>query len=145
MKKILFLLLLFPALSNGQANLDSLFGVWNDLSQPDTSRLKAMGEISWEGYLFTETDSAFYFAQMQYDLAKEKGLKKYMAMALNTQGVTFYFQSDYAKAIHHYTKSLKLYQEMDYKLGIASSFNNIGGIYREQGNYGEAIHYYSKS
>ena len=32
-------------------NLDSLWGVWNDSSQPDTNRLKAMRTIAWDGYI----------------------------------------------------------------------------------------------
>ena len=73
-------------------NLDSLWGVWNDKSQPDTNRLKAMDKIAWNGYLSSQPDSTFYFAQMEYDLAEATGNKKQMAGALNTQGVSFYFR-----------------------------------------------------
>jgi len=62
--------------ASAQVNLDSLWTVWNDPGQPDTSRLEAMLNISWYGYLYSQPDSAFYFAQLQYDLAKSKGLKK---------------------------------------------------------------------
>ena len=74
MKKLLFILLLLPALSNAQVNLDSLWGVWNDATQADTNRLKAMQKISLK-YLYTQSDSAFYFAQLRLDFAKEKGQK----------------------------------------------------------------------
>ncbi|HIN40443.1 MAG TPA: hypothetical protein EYM84_09245, partial [Flavobacteriales bacterium] len=47
-------------------NLDSLWGVWNDKSQPDTNRLKAMNKIAWDGYLYSQPDSAFHFAQLQH-------------------------------------------------------------------------------
>ena len=87
-----------------------------------------MLDISWDGYLFTQPDSSFYFAQLQLDFAKEKGQKKHIAKALNTQGVSFYMQGNYTKAIDYYTKSLKIREEIGDKKGIASSLNNIGGI-----------------
>ena len=61
-----------------QVNLDSLFGVWNDETKADTSRLKAIDKIAWNGYLFSQPDSAFYFAQLEYDFALKVDNKKYM-------------------------------------------------------------------
>ena len=131
--------------ASAQVNLDSLWGVWNDEKQADTTRLKAMSQISQDGYLFTQPDSAFYFAGLQYDFAKEKGLKKHMANALNTQGASSYFQGDYAKAIDYYTQSLKIQEEIGDKKGISACLNNIGLIYKEQGDYAKAIDYYTQS
>jgi tetratricopeptide (TPR) repeat protein/serine phosphatase RsbU (regulator of sigma subunit) len=146
MKNLLYILfLLLPALTNAQVNLDSLWGVWNDETQADTNRLKAMNKISYEGYVFTQPDSAFYFAQLQLDFAKEKGQKKYIAYAVNTQGVSFYLQGDYAKAIEYYSQSLKIREEIGDKKGIATSLNNIGIIYYAKGESAKAIEYYSQS
>ena len=128
-----------------EVNLDSLWQVWNDNTQPDTSRCKAMYKISWNGYLFTQPDSAFYYAQQLYNFAHRNHLKKYKATALNTQGASFYVQSDYPKAIDYYTKSLKIRKEIGDKQGIAMSYNNIGIIYTEQCDYTKAIDYYTKS
>ena len=136
---------MLPALSNAQVNLDSLWGVWNDETQADTNRLKAMKDISYEGYLFTQPDSAFYFAQLQLDFAKEKGQKKYIASAFNTQGVSFYLQGDYTKAIEHYIQSLKIFEEIGNKKGIAGSLGNIGVIYRILGESTKAIDYVTQS
>jgi tetratricopeptide (TPR) repeat protein len=145
MKKLLYILLLLPTFSNAQANLDSLWGVWNDETQADTNRLKAMKNISWEGYLFTQPDSAFYFAQLQLDFAKQKKQRKHIAAALNTQGVSFAIQGDYAKAIEYYTQSLKIYEEIGNKSGIANSLYNIGLIHKNQGDFAKAIEYYNQS
>jgi len=104
-----------------------------------------MFNISWHGYLYSQPDSAAYFAQLQYDFAKSKGLKKHMAGALNTQGASYYLQGKYEQALAYYGKCLKLYEELGDKKRIASSYNNIGIIYDRQGNYGQTLEYFRKS
>ena len=84
-KTLLLILLVFPLLlsANKQTNTDSLWSVWNDTTQADTNRLEAMNKIVWKRYLYFQPDSAFYFAQIAHALAKQKGQKKYEALALN--------------------------------------------------------------
>ena len=125
--------------------MDSLWGVWNDSTQPDSSRLKALDEYAWSGYLYTQPDSAFFYAQLQYELAREKGLKKQMATALNTQGVSLQLQGDYIKAIKFHNRNLRIRQEIDDKRGIAIALNNIGMIYEEQGGNAKAIDFLTRS
>ncbi len=43
---ILFLLISFSSKAE-EVNLDSLWGVWNDKNQPDTSRIEAMHKIAY--------------------------------------------------------------------------------------------------
>jgi hypothetical protein len=112
---LIFLLTLLSSSSLvfGQpSNLDSLWSVWNDQTQPDTNRLKAMKKIAWDGYLFSQPDSAFYFAQMRYDLAEKTGWKKQMAGALNTQGISFFLRGDHPQALNHYQRSLTIRDEI---------------------------------
>ena len=153
MKNILFVYILFLSIpSIGQVNLpdlqtglDSLWGVWNDHNQPDTIRLEAIQNIAWDGYLFSQPDSAFYFAQLGYDFAKSRALKNQMAKTLNILGVSFWVQGEYTSAIDYYTRSLTIKEEIGDKKGIAGSLNNIGLIYNEQGDYASAIDYYTRS
>lgn len=127
-----------------QVNLDSLWTVWNDTSQADTIRLIAIHDLAWDGYLFSQPDSAFYFAQLQYNFAKSKGQKKQMALSLKTQGVSFYYQGDYTSAIDYYTRSLTIQEEIGDKKGMASSLNNIGIVYYLQGDHASAIDHYTR-
>ena len=146
MRKLLLILLIsFSGICLRAQNLDSLWGVWNDKAQPDTTRLKSMQKIAWDGYLFSQPDSGFYFAQMQYDLAKKSGLKNQMANSLNTQGVSFAIRSDYPKALNHFQRGLKLLEEIGDRKGIASALMNIGNIYMYQGDYPKALDYYQRS
>lgn len=128
-----------------QVNLDSLWMVWNDKNQPDTVRLKAIADFTIDGYLYSQADSAYYFAQLQYDYAKSQGLKKQMAGALNLQGASFWVRGNYSSAIDHYNRNLTIRKEIGDRKGIANSLNNIGVIYKTQGNYRMAIEYYTQS
>ncbi len=124
--------------------LDSLWTLWKDTSNHDTVRLRAMHLIAWDGYLFTQPDSAYYFAQLEYDLAERKGLKKEMANALNVQGITYQDQGDLARSIDHYMRSLALQEEIGNKRGIANALGNIGTIYSQQKDLHNSIVYYTR-
>jgi len=147
LKKSVFfsVLLLISFFSLAQVNLDSLWGVWNDETAQDSSRAKAMYTIAWSGYLFSQPDSAYYFAQMLYEFANEKGIKKEMASALSTQGVSYHFRSDYIKAMDYFQQSLKIYEEISNKRGMAGIMINIGLIYNKQGDYPQARDYFQQS
>ena len=97
-------------------NLDSLWSVWEDESQPDTVRLKAIKIYAWEGYLFTQADSAYYFAGLFYDFAKERGLEKHMAKALNVQGASLYLRCWLDEAMDCYQRSLEIRGELETEL-----------------------------
>ena len=138
-------LLLLSFSSKAQVNLDSLWGVWNDKTQPDTNRLEAMKSIAYDGYLFSQPDSAFYFAQKGYDFAEALDNKKWIAAALNTQGISFAIRGNYEKALEYYSKSLAIKKELGDKKGMGNSYGNIGNIYKDHGNYEKALEYASKA
>lgn len=124
---------------------DSLWSVWSDQNQPDTTRLNAMHAIAWDGYLFSQPDSAFQLAQLHYDFASSKMLKTHMAKALTIQGVSYALRSDYGMALNYINQSLNLSKEIGAKKGIARSYTHIGNITRLRGNYDSAIYYHNRS
>lgn len=91
------LLILINFTSRAQ-NYDSIWKIWYNTKLHDTIRLDALYTLSWEGTLFSDPDSSFKLAQMQYDYAKKKGYKIYEAQALNTHGVYYYFKGDLSMA-----------------------------------------------
>ncbi len=125
-------------------NLDSLWGVWNDKSQPDTNRLKAIHNIAGN-IMFSDPDSACNLAIIEYKLAKEKGFKKYMVTALNLQGVAFSIMGNNHKALDLFNKRLVIEKEEGNEDGMASAYGNMVNIYQQQGNHTKAIEYLSKS
>ena len=96
---LLISLILFLHSSYANLNVDSLLYVWNNPKELDTNRLNALQKIAWDGFVFVKPDSAIYYAQLQYDFASKKGLKKHAAEALNTQGVAYAILGDYNNSL----------------------------------------------
>ena len=148
MKQLLIIVLVFLSIrsvSLAQVNIDSLNGVWNDESQPDTTRFKAMKIISWDGYLFTNPDTAYTLLDELIELAKSKGNKKWEARALNIQGVSFIVRGNFSLALDHDLRSLKLYTEINFKEGMAHNYNDIGVIYKNLEQPPKALEYFTKA
>lgn len=118
---------------------DSLWGVWSNHTEEDTTRLKAIQRIAWHGYLFSQPDSAFYFAQLHYDFAEEKEMRKQMSSALNIQATALNFQGDFENALEYYGRSLQIGIEIGDRQGVGVCLNNMGNIYKNQGHYAKAI------
>jgi len=144
----LFLFLFSSHVSRAQfpnPNLDSLFRVWNDRSLHDTSRLNALNIIAFEGYLNEYPDSAFYYAQLQYEFAEARGIRKHMANALMTQGGSYEVRSDFSKALEYLQRSLIIFEEFFYRKEIANVLQRIGFIYERQGENSKALDYHQRS
>lgn len=133
-KGLLLLAFLFGMLgrAQAQANLDSLWNVWQDEGQPDTVRARALGRYAWSKYLYQQPDSAEYYGQLMYDFAEQHGSKKWMAWALRGQGVTYKIRGANAKALDYWLRSMEMSGEVKDLSGVAGSENNIGILYFEQ-------------
>ena len=152
MKKIVLFFGIFSIgiFSNAQSSLpknisDSLWNVWINPNLPDTTRLIAINKFIREGYLNTKQDSAFYYAQLQYDFALKKGIKKYMGHACNTQGAALYLKLDFLNALNYYSNGLLIFQELNDLNGIALALNGMGNIYKDQNDFAKAYDYYTQA
>ena len=147
--KLLFTILSFHACllscSVLALNTDSLRSICNDSMQSDTNRVEAMKKLIWENYIFSKPDSAYYFAQLEYDLAHDMGSFMYMADALSYQAISFYMRGNYPSAIEHFSKSIDLCKLIDNKEIMASNLTGMGNVYYQQGIYGQAIEHYTQS
>jgi adenylate cyclase len=124
---------------------ESLWSAWKDESLADTMRIKALYNFAWDGYLFSQPDSAFYFAQLQYDFSKSRGLKKQMANALNVQGVSFSVRGDFYQALDYYLLSLKIEEEIGDNNRNIALLSNIGNTYDILGDLPKALDYQIRS
>jgi len=139
---ILFLLSLSAAAQNSK---DSLWSIWTEQSESDTNRLKAIKTFTWENYLFSNPDSAIYFAKLQQVYAKNANEIKHEAIALNTIAIAQYFLRDYDEALFNYVEAIEKFKEIKNQKGIANALNNIGLIFLDKGEFEKAISYYTQS
>jgi adenylate cyclase len=142
---LLTILILFSGISvKAETKLDSVFTVWQDETQADTIRLQAIHKFILQGYIYNQPDSAYYFAQKQLDFAERKGLSKYIALALTTQGLSLRIRGDYPNSLVYHKKSMLFYEEIGDKTGIAGALVNIGNLYAIQSNFDKALEYFEQ-
>jgi len=127
-----------------QENVDSLLSVWNDVSQADTNRLKAINLIA-HPMCYSQPDSAYILSQLQYDFAASSGNKKWMAIALRTQGVSFFVKGEYEKAKEYNNLSLKIAEEIGDNKEKANIYNNLAILYSVLGDFDQAEIYFTNS
>ena len=124
---------------SAQFNDEFISKIWNDSTHSDTNKLREIDSFIWESYMFTYPDSAFYYAQFGYDLAKSINNEKWMATILNTQGLSFFFQGNYDKALMYFQRSLSIRESIEDYIGMGDSYNNIGLVYSYQNNNEKAL------
>ncbi len=145
MKSGIFLVfLLFTSGLVARTYRDSLRTVWNDPTQADTSRLKA---ISWFSLdcMDTDPDSAIYYSNLQFDFAEIRGLTAYRASALDLRAGAYAVKGDLSEAILYYQQSHDLYEEVGNKREMAGALYSIGSVYWTAGDYDIAIDYRQQS
>ena len=140
---ILFFLLVTTASLPAQVNTDSLWAVWSDPEQADTTRLKAIQDLAWSKF-YSNPDSTALLAQMELDFAWKVNSKKWQGTALNMLGGTYHMKGDFVAALNEYKKALNALMDAGELKNVASIYNNMGMIYRAQGNTARALEFYEK-
>ncbi len=142
---VLIFLIGISTLNLPARNLDSLWGVWKNESVSDSARFSALFDYSWEGYLYSQPDSAFFFADMLHDEALKKDQPDWVARALNLQGNSWIIRGDYFSAFKCFHASLAISNRTGNGKNQANSLHSIGIIYYYEGEYARAIQYYMQS
>ena len=148
MKKIISCFFIFFSLSLINVcyaqNIDSLWHVYNNLKNPDTTRLEAFNNIAWS-LLYTNPDSTYILGHIELEIARTKRLRKCETDALNTIGASYQVKGNYIKAIDFYQQCLKIREELKDLKGVAKSLANIGSIYININEFEKALDYQLKS
>ena len=129
------------AQSFSETQQDSLMSIWKDVTQQDTIRLSAVHRIAMEGYRFKNPDSAFYYAQLQYDFAHTTKHKNFQALALLTQGDYYLLKGDPDKALDIFNNALKLSQELKDRKPELISLGYIVRVFKTKGEIEKALDY----
>lgn len=94
---IAFSLIIAAYSLQAQTNLDSLYSVWEDESQSDSTRTEAYITYIWSGYVFSQLDSTFILAEEMITFGKNEDCPKALAVGLSLQGVSYHLRADFPK------------------------------------------------
>ena len=139
---ILTLFVLSGFCLKAQVNLDSLYTVWQDQTQSDSIRSKAYSDYIWDGFLFSQPDTAFILAEELLSYGLDNNYPRAQAAGYTLQGVSWVNRGDYPQTLDYYTRALEIYEQIGDPGGIAGALNNVGTIYHNQGDYSKALDYY---
>jgi adenylate cyclase len=144
-KILLLLTLSFSLLTTKAQNLDSLYAVWHDKSQPDSSRVNAYYLYVWYGYLATKPDTVEVLVQDLHRFAKEKNYPKAAALGHNLQGLVYINRGDNERAMEHLNQVIGIGEENGFKKVVADCYIIIGTVHTRLGNYAEALNVIDKA
>ena len=136
---VTFLLLSLSGFATSKA--DSLKSIYKNPELPDTTRVHALKELAGSVFMYSKPDSAFFYAQLQYELAEKAGYSKGMSAAIIIQGSSHFLRGNLEEALEKFEKGLEFSKKIDEKKGIASSLTGIGLVAFRKGNYVKALDY----
>ena len=140
MKKGIIIIILLSTLSVFSQRADSLWTLYRNTKNHDTTRLAALYELAWD-LLYTNPDSTYILGQKQLEMAREKKLRKQESKGFNTIGASFQVRGNYVKAIDAYQQCLKIMEEIGDTKGIAAAMGNIGSLYIDLKDFSKALGY----
>jgi two-component system NtrC family sensor kinase len=140
---VLWFLSSFCSIKAQDHAVDSLQKILTKASN-DTTRVFTMLRIS-NCYYYSQSDSAMFYAQNAYNLAKKSQFKLGEAQSLAIIGGLFFETGNFVEALEAHLKTLQIFEEIKNTAGIAACYNNIAMVYQEQKYYDNATHYYFKA
>ncbi|MEO1448015.1 MAG: tetratricopeptide repeat-containing sensor histidine kinase [Bacteroidota bacterium] len=148
--QLLFWALLLPLGLAGQPSLspqtqDSLFAIWEDRSQEDSTRLQALYDYTWDYYLFSDPDSAVYWADIQHAFARESGQLAYAGQAYNIKAVAAMIKGEMETVADFFLKAIALFDSAGAQSAAAGALGNLGGYYYQVSEWDLALTYHQKS
>jgi tetratricopeptide (TPR) repeat protein len=75
----------------------------------------------------------------------KKEVAQGLAKAYGSMGIVFSEQSNYAKALEYYLKSVKIYESLKDESKCSKIYNNIGVVYKSQNSDFKALEYFIKA
>ncbi len=127
-----------------QVDIDSLRSIAEDQSNPDSIRFTACFDLIWEGYLFSQPDSAYNLARDLQRNARSEGNLVFEARASELLAATWYVRGDLRTALIHYDTALTLHKRNGDQDGMADVMTNMAGMRAFLGERSEALRLYEE-
>lgn len=85
------------------------------------------------------------FEEGSVSATNKKEISLGLAKAYGSMGIVFSEQSNYAKALQYYLKSVKIYESLNDESKCSKIYNNIGVVYKSQNSDFKALEYFIKA
>ncbi|MEO0404408.1 MAG: tetratricopeptide repeat protein, partial [Bacteroidota bacterium] len=145
MKNLLLTVFILLGTFQLNAQKDSLMHIWKDSSQKDTVRFTAIYDLIWEEYMFSQPDSAEFYALQMKDFAMELDIDEYRLTAMNAIGVSYAIRDQQTLAAEYFEACVALSDSLGKAVDAAGISLNLGVLYQDIGDIDGAMHSYSKS
>ena len=126
-------------------NLDSLRAVWQDTTLPDSARFLACYDLVWDGYLFSDADSAMLLARAMEAEAKALHADRFTALAYDLQAAAHYVKGDMRAAIRLYEVSLPMHERTGQMGRVADVIGNMASMHLYLGAHQQALDLYDRA
>jgi two-component system, NarL family, sensor kinase len=140
-KTVLFLCIFLSmrmAFAQKMSLADSLIKYTNSNSLPDSVKIKAFGDISWE-LMGADIDKSLEYAKKELELSKSTKRKPDEAQSESDLGNVYNRIGKYDSALVHYFLGLKIRQKLNQTDKIAGIYTNIATVYMRQNKFKDAL------
>lgn len=142
---MLFVFITISAFSvNAQAKLDSLWSIWENPSEHDTVRLDAIYKYIVDGHIYSNRDTAYYYAELMQNFARENH-KVYVGRAIELKGIVFAMKGDFLVAMNKYEEAFAIFEKYGNETDRAKVLRRIARTHSDIGNVGLALDYYEQA
>lgn len=124
---------------------DSLYTTWKDSRQTDSVRVQAFKTYIWDGYLFSNPDSAIVLAEEMRRFGEEQNYPIAEYQSYTLLSIAHNFLGNNAVSMDYIQKSLAGNEAIGNLPGISECEIVIGVAYDEQGNYPRALEHFHKA
>ncbi|MCB0813640.1 MAG: tetratricopeptide repeat protein [Flavobacteriales bacterium] len=131
--------------TKAQPDLDSLRSVWNNEQLADSIRMMALNGLIWNGYLYSQPDSAYILSENMIALDMDNEYPAARALGLGNQAVSFAIRGMFPEALEHFGHSMKCMEEIGDPKGVAMTLGNMGNVYDALGEYPRALDCFHQS
>ncbi|WP_343522117.1 tetratricopeptide repeat protein [Pedobacter sp.] len=144
-KGMLFFPFLFLAMASfgqgsaPQKKLDSLLSLNQKNLKSDSTKIKILTEVFRQYMRMKNVDKAEEYVDKTIQLAHEKNLKKFSAMAYYRRGLMYHGRSDYQKAEENYYKAVAEFSSIGNLDMLAGTYLNLGALYGSIPDYVKSL------
>ncbi|MBX2972864.1 MAG: tetratricopeptide repeat protein [Flavobacteriales bacterium] len=123
----------------------ALRSTWKNTALGDSVRLMACYDLVWEGYMYSDPDSAVVLAR---EMQREARLVKqplFDALAYDLQAMAAFVQGDLRKALAIYDTVLPMHERNNIPECVADAIGNMAHIRSYLGEHQEAVDLYERA